>query len=176
MTNPRNTIFALALAAATGGAMSQGALTREQVKAELAEAIRTGDIFGNGEPGQKLNEMYPGRYPAKPVAPGKTRAQVRAELAESQRTGDIVGNGDSGQKLNEVFPGRYPPKPVVAGKTRAEVKAELAEAVRTGDIIVNGETGLKAHELLPGAYPMQARGRKSLPQTTTAQREAPPAR
>ena len=176
MTNLRHTIFALALAAAAGGAMSQGTLTREQVKAELAEAVRTGDIVGNGETSQKLNEIYPGRYPAKPVAPGKTRAQVRAELVEAQRTGDIVGNGESGKKLNEMFPSRYPPKPVVAGKTRAEVKAELAEAVRTGDIIVNGETGLKGYELSPGAYPMQARGRKSSPQTTTAQREAPPAR
>jgi Domain of unknown function (DUF4148) len=176
MTTLRNTTFALALAAAAGGALSQGALTREQVKAELAEAIRTGDFVGNGETGQKLNELSPGRYPAKPVAQGKTRAQVRADLAEAQRTGNIIGNGHSGQKINEMYPGRYPPKPVVAGKTRAEVKAELAEAVRAGDIIVNGETGLKANELSPGACPMQARGRKPLPQATTAQREAPPAR
>jgi hypothetical protein len=176
MNTIRNTTLALALAAAAGGALSQGALTREQIKAELAEAIRTGDIVGNGETGQKLNELNLGRYPAKPVVQGKTRAQVRAELAEAQRTGDIVGNGHSGQKLNEMYPGRYPPKPVVAGKTRAEVKAELAEAVRTGDIIANGETGLKANELSPGSYPMQARGRKVPTQATTAQSEVPPAR
>jgi Domain of unknown function (DUF4148) len=175
MTTIRNTTFALALAAAAGTALSQGALTREQVRAELAEAIRTGDIVSNGEAGQKLNEVYPGRYPAKPVVQGKTRAQVRAELAEAQRTGDIVSHGDSGRKLNEMYPDRYPPKPVVAGKTRAEVRAELAEAVRTGDI-VSGEAGLKAKDLSPGAYPMQARGRKVAPQATTAQSEVPPAR
>lgn len=176
MTALRNTTLALTLAAAAGSALSQGALTREQVKAELAEAIRTGDIVGNGETGQKLNEMYPGRYPAKPVAPGKTRAQVRAELAEAQRTGDIVANGESSRKLNELYPNRYPPKPVVAGKTRAEVKAELAEAVRNGEIIVNGETGLTARELSPGAYPMQARRRAVPTQAATAQGEARPAR
>jgi Domain of unknown function (DUF4148) len=176
MTTIRNTTFALALAAAAGGALSQGALTREQVKAELAEAIRTGDIIDNGETGQQLNELNPARYPAKPVVQGNTRAQVRAELAEAQRTGDIVGNGHSGQKLNEMYPGRYPPKPIVAGKTRAEVRAELAEAVRTGDISVNGETGLKAKELSPGAYPTQARGRKVPKQATTAQSDVPPAR
>jgi Domain of unknown function (DUF4148) len=175
MTTIRNTTIALALAAAAGGAMSQGALTRKQVKAELAEAIRTGDIVGNGETGQKLNEMYPGRYPAKPDAPSKTRAQVRAELFKAQSTGDIA-HGDSGRKLNELYPNRYPPMPAVAGKTRAEVKAELVEAVRTGNIIVNGESGLKANELFPGAYPLQARGRNAPTQAMTAQGEAPPAR
>ena len=176
MTTIRKTAFALALATAAGGALSEGALTREQVEAELAEAIRTGEIVANGETGQKLNEIYPKRYPAKPVSPGKTRAQVRAELAEAQRTGDIVGNGHSGLKLNEMYPARYPAKPAVAGKTRAEVKAELAEAVRNGEIIVNGETGLTARELSPGSYPMQARGRKGPSQATTAQGEVPAAR
>lgn len=175
MTTIRNTTLALALAVAAGGALSQGALTRAQVKAELAEAIRTGDLIGNGESGKKLNEMQPGRYPAKPVEQGKTRAQVRAELAEAQRTGDLIGGGDSGRKLNEMHPDRYPSRPVGAGKTRAEVKAELAEAVRTGDIIVNGETGLKANELSPGAYPTQARGRKLPTPATTAQSEVRPA-
>ena len=35
--------------------------TREQVKAELAEAIRTGDIFV-GESSLKQNELYPHFY------------------------------------------------------------------------------------------------------------------
>ncbi|MBC8055527.1 MAG: DUF4148 domain-containing protein [Rhizobiales bacterium] len=176
MTTIRNTTFALALAAAAGGALSQAALTREQIKAELAEAIRTGDIVGNGETGQKFNEMNPGRYPAKQAAKGRTRVQLRAELAEAHRAGDIIGNGETGQRLNEMYPDRYPTKPVVAGKTRDEVKTEFAEAVLTGDIIVAGETGLKANELSPAAYPMQARGRKSPTPATTAQRNVPPAR
>lgn len=52
---------------------SSTGLTREQVRAELAEARRTGDVaadaklieaFG-GIPGQKMNELFPNRYPAK---------------------------------------------------------------------------------------------------------------
>jgi len=33
------------------------------VKAELAEAIRTGDILAGGDQGQKLNELFPSQYP-----------------------------------------------------------------------------------------------------------------
>ena len=110
--------------------------TREQVKAELAEAIRTGDIIGNAETGQKLNEINPSAYPAKPAVAGKTREQVKAELAEAIRTGDIIGNAETGQKLNELYPHRYPAKPAVAGKTRQQVKDELSQAQRDGTMPV----------------------------------------
>ena len=36
--------------------------SREQVKAELAEALRTGNIMADGETGLKLNQLYPQRY------------------------------------------------------------------------------------------------------------------
>ena len=36
--------------------------TREQVKSELAEAIRTGDILSGSDTLAKLNELYPDRY------------------------------------------------------------------------------------------------------------------
>jgi predicted RNase H-like HicB family nuclease len=142
LTMNRSYLSALTIALATlsaGHALASDASapkTREQVKAELAEAIRTGDIVVNGETGQKANEMFPGLYPAKPVVQGKTREQVKAELAEAIRTGDIVVNGETGQKANEMFPGLYPAKPVVQGKTREQVKAELAEAIRTGQMPV----------------------------------------
>jgi hypothetical protein len=38
--------------------------TRQQVRQELAEAIRTGDIISAGESGQTLREQYPQRYRA----------------------------------------------------------------------------------------------------------------
>ncbi len=99
--------IALAVAALTAGqAFASSAKTREQVKAELTEAVRTGNIMANGDSGQMLNDVFPDRYPAKPVVQGKTRAQVQAELAEAIRTGDIVGD-ESGKKLNELYPGRY---------------------------------------------------------------------
>ena len=105
----RTYISAITLALATltaGHAVAQG-LTREQVKAELAEAVRTGDIVVNHETGQKANELNPGLYPAKPVVQGSTREQVKAELREAIRTGDILSNDESGLKLNQQYPQRY---------------------------------------------------------------------
>lgn len=138
----RSTLSTLAIVAAAvlaGPAMASdvtGAKTRAQVQAELAEAIRTGDMVAPGESGLKFNELNPSAYPAQPAVPGKTRAQVQAELAEAIRTGDIVGNSETGQKLNELNPSAYPAQPAVAGKTRQQVKEELAEAIRTGTMPV----------------------------------------
>lgn len=106
--------------------------TRAQVHAEFIEAQRTGDLFALGDSGKKLNELYPGQYPAQAVIVGKSRAQVLAELAEAQRTGDVFAQGDSGKKLNELYPSRYPAK-VAQGNTRAQVLAELAQAKRSGE-------------------------------------------
>jgi len=67
--------------------------SRADVLAELAEAQRTGDLVvqtGGHGAGMKLNEIFPGQYPAKPVVQSKTRAQVLAELAEAQSSGEIV--------------------------------------------------------------------------------------
>lgn len=155
--------------------------TREQVRAELAEAQRTGDIVASKDmgtdeyasgAGRKLNELNPAAYPAKPAVAGKTREQVRAELAEAQRTGDIVASKDAGsdeyasgvgRKLNELNPAAYPAKPAVAGKTREQVRAELAEAQRTGDIVASKDQGAdeyasgagrKLNELFPNQYPV----------------------
>jgi hypothetical protein len=37
--------------------------TREQVRAELREAQRNGDVMANSESGQTLKDLNPGRYP-----------------------------------------------------------------------------------------------------------------
>ena len=109
----RKTLSAIALVAAAfaaGHAVAADASapkTREQVRAELDEAIRTGNIVVNGESGSKANEANPGLYPAKATVQGKTREQVKAELAEAIRTGDIVAGGESSQKLNQLNPQRY---------------------------------------------------------------------
>ena len=91
---------------------SAGSKTREEVRAELFEAQRSGDIMAGGETGKLLNEINPSAYPAKPAAQGLTRAQVMAELAEAQRRGDIIAGGDSARTLKEVFPGAYSGKTV----------------------------------------------------------------
>ncbi|PKO32186.1 MAG: hypothetical protein CVU36_04075 [Betaproteobacteria bacterium HGW-Betaproteobacteria-9] len=44
-------------------AVAQGK-TREQVRAELREAQRNGDVMANSESGQTFKELNPGRYPA----------------------------------------------------------------------------------------------------------------
>jgi hypothetical protein len=168
MRSSRTTFALLALAAtlAAAGAQAQTGKTREEVKAELAEATRTGNIIANGESGLTLRELYPQRYPAVATAPGLTRAQVLAELEEAKRTGDLMAGGDSGLRLNELYPQLYPPKFAGLGKTRAQVQAELREAVRTGDMMASGETGVLLKDLYPQRYanvkpaadaPLQAR-------------------
>jgi hypothetical protein len=82
-------------------------MTRLQVKANLADAIRDGDLIAAGESGQSLRELSPGRYPAPSMVAGRTRQQVRQELAEAIRTGDIISAGESGQTLREQYPQRY---------------------------------------------------------------------
>ena len=78
--------------------------TREQVKAELAGAIRAGDTLMAS--GLKLNELAPANYPSKPTSVGKTRDQVKVETVEAIRAGDIA-YGESGLKRNELFPQVY---------------------------------------------------------------------
>lgn len=132
--------LALAVLAAGNALAADSAApkTRDQVRAELAEAQRTGDIaiVTNNNKGKKLNELYPSQYPAKAVVQGNTRAQVLAELAQAQRTGDIVivTSDNSGERLNELNPAQYPAKAVAQGNTRAQVLAELAQAQRSGEI------------------------------------------
>ena len=77
------TIASAALIALAGStqALAESGKSRAQVQAELAEAIRTGDIIAVGESSLKLNELYPHRYPAVAKLAGKTRDQVKAELA-----------------------------------------------------------------------------------------------
>ena len=90
--------------------------TRDQVRAELEQAVRAGDMLAAGESGSKLNELQPDLYPAKVAQAGKTREQVKEELAQAIHTGDLMAAGEDGRKLNEIFPGQYHPH---AGSTAA---------------------------------------------------------
>ena len=109
----RSTFSAVALAfaalAATNAIAADASApkTREQVKAELAEAVRTGNIVINGEISQHANEMMPGMFPAKPIVQSTTREQVKTELVEALRTGNIMADGETGLKLNQLYPQRY---------------------------------------------------------------------
>ena len=83
MSSSRALTFIVLAASMAAGAHAQTGLTREQVKAELAEAIRTGDIIGSGESGLTLRELNPQRYanvqpmgpaPMQAATPGGTQA------------------------------------------------------------------------------------------------------
>src|SRR6266478_1179261 len=74
----------------SGAALGQEYKTREQVRAELAEANRDGTILsGDGTLWRDLGA--PRR--ADTTLAGKTREQVQAELAEANRDGTIL-SGD----------------------------------------------------------------------------------
>jgi Domain of unknown function (DUF4148) len=151
MKTLRKIALTLPLITMTLSGMAEGGYTRDQVKAELAEARRTGNIVGNGESGLILNEQNPQLYPAKPVAQGKTREQAKADLAEARRTGTLAGNGETGQMLKDQYPHQYPVQPVLMGKSREQVRSELAEARLLGDIQV-GEESRTLAEQFPQRY------------------------
>ena len=60
-------------------------LTRAQVRAELAEAIASGNVIVS-ESGQRANEVFSANYSQDSVA-GKSRDEVRQELAEAIENG-----------------------------------------------------------------------------------------
>jgi Domain of unknown function (DUF4148) len=147
----------LLIGAASAGAYAQSSMpkTRDEVRQELADALRDGTI-PQGELGLTPRELYPNKYPKAPAVAGRTRAEVLAELEAARRSGDLLADGESSLKLNELHPSLYPPRPVVVGKTRAQVVAELAQAQRSGDMLAAGDLGLTLKELHPGQYPRPA--------------------
>lgn len=165
--NTRLSVVAIALSTLVAGhafaADPAAAKTREQVRAELAQAVRSGDLIADGETGARFNQVSPHLY-AQPVAVAKSRAEVQAELRDAQARGELIADGETGARFNEVAPAQYAavrtPAPAVAtaavGKTREQVKAELAEAQANGELIADGETGTKFNQLYPNRYPQPA--------------------
>lgn len=93
MTRTQLSAIAIALSTMLAGqamAADNVPVTRAQVKAELAEAIRTGNMLID-EGGQRLNEMYAQNY-RQPTVASKTRDEVRRELAEAMANGAYRDN------------------------------------------------------------------------------------
>lgn len=67
---------ALALLCAAGAQASTEPKTREQVRQELADAIRNGDLV-TGEGNLTLRERFPNRYP---VARAQAKVQASADV------------------------------------------------------------------------------------------------
>ena len=101
-------VFGTLVIAATligsGTAGAQECNTREQVKAELAEATRAGTILsGDGTLWRDLGVPHP----AETALAGKTREQMKAELAEAIRAGTIL-SGDGTLWRDLGAPQRFP--------------------------------------------------------------------
>ena len=144
------TIASLALVALVGSTQVLAqARSRDEVKAELAEARRSGNLLVPGEAGLPLNQLLPNLYPSVPPAIGKTTEEARRELAEALRSGEILAGGELVHYRYEERPDLYPQVAAAPGKTREGVKAELFAAIATGDVIAGGELGLKQNELNP---------------------------
>jgi ribosomal protein L30E len=111
-------------------AADNGPVTRDQVKAELAEAVRAGNMVV-GESGALYNEVFRHNYPAQTVE-SKSRDQVRAELADARRAGNIVP-GENSRTLKEINPHHYGDQQV-ASKSREQVRVELAQAAANGEL------------------------------------------
>lgn len=71
----------------SGLAQAESTLTRAEVKAEAAEAIRTGNIV-DAETGLKLNELFPGAYPKQVKVTSVQPRQTQAN-ATTVSTGNI---------------------------------------------------------------------------------------
>lgn len=146
-----STIVLAVTSLAWGSAIAaDGGLTRDQVKAELAAAQRTGNVIVNSESSALAKDVFPSLYPVAYATEGLSRAQVKAELAAGRQAGNVIVNGETGQTIAELNPAQFPA--TLSTKTRAEVKAELAEAQRTGDIVINGETGQTLAQAYPARY------------------------
>ena len=107
--NFKTALLIFYLGAAPAFAADQSApLTREQVRAELMQAMRSGEMLSRGESSMTLREINPRAYPAPAATVSKTRTQVVQELNQAIRTGEMLAGGESGAKLNEITPGLYP--------------------------------------------------------------------
>jgi hypothetical protein len=140
MKKIRKIVLALPLITMALSSMAQGGVTRDQVKAELVEARRTGNLVSSGESGLKLNELNPKLYPAKSAVEVKTRDQRKADVAEATRTGTLSANDETGATLRELHPKDYPAQSVLPSKSREQVLAELAEARLLGNVWVGEES------------------------------------
>jgi hypothetical protein len=133
MKSTRLSVVAIALSTLVAGhalaADPAVGKTREQVRAELAQAQRNGDLIANGESGLRFNQLYPQQY-AQPVVVSKSRSQVQGELEEARDSGTLIADGQTGATARELAPQRY----AAQRKTREEVRAEVREALRNGSL------------------------------------------
>lgn len=99
----------------------------QQVQAELAQAVQSGDMLA-GNTGLQRNEVRPDLYKQPTATMAKSAAQVKSELAAAVQTGNVVV-GESGARLNEIYASKYPAKPATT-----QSYATTSAVTRTIDI------------------------------------------
>lgn len=157
MTSTRISAVLLTLAALGAGQAFAAELsadapkTRDQVRAELAEAKRNGTLF-NYSYAAPQNEVNPQRYAATAPQPsGLTRAQVEAERQQARRTGNVFSYTYAA-KLNELNPGRYE-QAAASALTREQVRADYLAARNAGELAFGemATQAVRSHGSLPTA-------------------------
>jgi len=68
----------------------------EQVRAELVQAQRAGEVIVNAELGTTAKQGAPMQHAA------KSREEVRAELEQAYRSGDMILNAELGTTANRL--------------------------------------------------------------------------
>jgi len=122
-------IAALAATSAMAGDVAEPAaaaapLTRAQVKAEVIQARKAGELIPAGE-----------LYPIPPVSPGDsnvTRAEVRTQVLQARAAGELIPAGEGPIVDTGALAG-------TSTLSRAEVKAEVIAARKAGELIPAGE-------------------------------------
>ena len=124
------TLTIIATLIGSGAALAQEYKTREQVKAELAEANRAGTVLSGD--GTLWSDLGSPLYLASAALAGKTREQVKAELAEGNRNGTILsGDGTLWQDLGALQ--RFTSTSFVAQSKRSHGAAVMAGTDRSPD-------------------------------------------
>jgi len=136
------------LALSTSLAHAHSALTRDQVRQELVDALRTGSLLAPGEAGFTLREQSPQRFAARATGPAvpvpKTRGEVVQELQAAQQAGELPLLGERGTGPDGRAIGAPPLRRMGQALTRAQVMADYREAARHGGLLGLGETGQQA--------------------------------
>lgn len=132
MNTARLSLIALAISTASIGAAfaadASSPKTRDQVRAELAEAQRNGTLIADGQTGATLRDLNPGLYAAMPVSASmKTRADVKAELREAWARGDLVADGQTGATYRDLASHRYTMQ-TMAMQPRTNESARVSQA------------------------------------------------
>jgi hypothetical protein len=132
--------------AGSGTAFAQECTTREQVQAELRQALRDETILSGDSSGAIALERA-ARHPAPPtVADPALERQMKAELADAVREETIL-SGDSSGAMALERAARHPAPPTVADAARQrQIKVELADALRNETILSGDSSGAIALE------------------------------